>query len=110
MSFCASCGKEMPENARYCPSCGRGDRREVGGVREEAEQRTSGMAVASLVTGIIGMLLIPIIFSLLAIIFGSVGMGQTNRPGVKGHGMAVTGLILGVIGLIGWVIVLMLWL
>jgi len=101
MKYCPNCGKEIPENAKYCPNCGWGDRN-----RRDIEQRTSGMAVASLVTGIIGMVLIPIIFSLLAIIFGSVGMGQTNRSGVKGHGMAVAGLVLGIIGLIGDVIFL----
>jgi len=103
MSFCSRCGKEIPENARYCPNCGRGDRREV------AEQRTSGMAVASLVTGIIGIFLIPIIFSLLAIIFGSVGINQASRPGIKSHGMAVAGLVLGIIGLVGDIIFLVIW-
>lgn len=54
-------------------------------------QRTSGLAVASLVLGIIG-------FSILAIIFGGVAIGQTEKdPNLSGRGMAVAGLVLGII-------------
>lgn len=110
MNYCPNCGKEIPENAKYCPSCGSGDSH---GARQVTEQRTSGMAIASLIAGLIGILLIPIIPSIFAIIFGGVGMSQSNRPGVKGHGMAVAGLVLGIIGLIegiGAAVFLVLWL
>lgn len=52
---------------------------------------TSGMAVASLVLGIVGV-------SLLAVIFGHVGLNDTRRHGKDGSGMAVAGLVLGYIG------------
>jgi hypothetical protein len=54
-------------------------------------QRTSGLAVASLVLGIVG-------FSILAIIFGGVAIGQTGKdPNLSGRGMAVAGLVLGIV-------------
>ncbi|MFI7135659.1 DUF4190 domain-containing protein [Nonomuraea sp. NPDC050153] len=59
---------------------------------------TSGLAVASLVFGIIGLvsswclLGIP---SIVAIILGHAATGKTKRGIRPGHGMAVAGLILG---------------
>ncbi len=65
-------------------------------------RRTSGMAVASLVLGILTIiggfyLILP---SILAVIFGAAGLSQCNNdPNVDGRGMAIAGLVLGVIGL-----------
>lgn len=62
--------------------------------------RTSGMAIASLVCGL--LLCIPVLSQLLAIILGFLGIKDANKPGVGGKGLAITGLILGVVGLLGW--------
>jgi Domain of unknown function (DUF4190) len=59
---------------------------------------SSGMAVASMVLGIVGLLSsccalgIP---SLLAVIFGHVAIRETKSGVKSGHGMAVAGLVLG---------------
>lgn len=60
--------------------------------------RTSGLAVASLVLGLIWLCGLG---SLLAVIFGGTAMGQINRSrgALTGYGMAVAGLVLGLIGL-----------
>lgn len=60
--------------------------------------RTSGLAIASLVLGI---LVLCGIGSLLATIFGAVSLGQISRSNgtLTGKGMAVAGLVLGIIGL-----------
>ncbi len=60
--------------------------------------RTSGLAVTSLV---LGLLWLCGIGSLLATIFGAVAIGQIDRShgALTGRGMAVAGLILGIIGL-----------
>lgn len=60
--------------------------------------RTSGLAVASLVLGI---LILCGIGSLLATIFGAVALGQIGRSGgnLNGKGMAIAGLVLGILGL-----------
>jgi hypothetical protein len=62
--------------------------------------RTSGVAVASLVCGL--LLCIPFLTGLLAIILGLVGISGTKNPAVRGRGMAIAGLILGILSLIGW--------
>lgn len=57
-----------------------------------------GLAIASLVLGIISLVMVWCLFlgaplAILAIIFGSMGL---NKPG---HGMAVAGLVMGAIEL-----------
>ena len=66
-------------------------------------QQSNGMAVASLVLGLI--LCFPPC-SLLAIIFGGVGIARANQPyvGGRGKGLAVAGLVLGIVGILGWVL------
>lgn len=67
--------------------------------------RTPGLAVASLVIGIIalGTSFLPLlnIFSfplvLLAIIFGAIGLGQALQRNGEGKGTAIAGLALGLL-------------
>jgi hypothetical protein len=58
---------------------------------------TSGMAIASLVMGIAGWTLMPLIGGILAIIFGHMARGDIRqRPGeLTGDGLALAGIILG---------------
>jgi hypothetical protein len=66
--------------------------------------RNSGLAVASLVLGIVGVFINPL--SILAIIFGAIAMSQTGRnPNLKGRGMAVAGLVLGIVVAAFWIII-----
>jgi hypothetical protein len=67
--------------------------------------RNSGLAVASLVLGIVGVFINPL--SILAIIFGAIAMSQTGRnPNLKGRGMAVAGLVLGIVVAAFWIIII----
>src|SRR3954471_15660233 len=63
-------------------------------------QRTNALSVASLVLGIVWL---GGIGSLLAVIFGHIGLGQIKRShgGQTGRGLALAGAILGYIGCIG---------
>lgn len=65
--------------------------------------KTSGLAIASLVLGILGITcILPLIGAILALVFGIIALNQISKSGgsIKGQGQAVTGLILGCIGLI----------
>jgi hypothetical protein len=55
------------------------------------------MAIASLVMGIAGWTLLPVLGSILAIVFGYAARNEIRRrPGeLGGEGLAVTGLVLG---------------
>lgn len=57
---------------------------------------TSGMAIASLVTGILGFLG-PVVFSLVAILTGYAARRDTRAasPSVGGDGFATAGIIMG---------------
>lgn len=58
---------------------------------------TSGLAIASLVCGILGWSLLPMLGSLAAIITGHMARAEIRRnpAGQGGDGLAVAGLVLG---------------
>lgn len=58
-------------------------------------QRTNGMAIASLVLGIVWVWWLG---SILAVIFGYVALGQIKQRNEGGRGMAIAGIILGFVG------------
>lgn len=55
---------------------------------------TNGLAIASMILGILGFVTCGVT-SVLAVILGHVSLGQIKRTGEQGHGMALTGVILG---------------
>ncbi len=117
--FCPKCGEENPDDSKFCTKCGAALSKTKAPAaapapapRAAAEERTSGMAIAALVMGIIGFLFFGLL-SILAIIFGAIGISQTNKdPSLKGRGLATAGLVLGIIGIVGgiiWLIAVALW-
>jgi hypothetical protein len=71
-------------------------------------QQTSGMAVAGMVLGIVSMVLfwaslLGPLLAVLGIVFSSIGLSQSSKPGQTGIGMAVAGLVCSVITLAVWV-------
>jgi hypothetical protein len=60
---------------------------------------TSGNAIASLVLGIAGLVLFPLVPSILAIVLGrSAKRDIRQRPGLGGEGLATAGIVLGWVG------------
>jgi hypothetical protein len=126
--YCPNCGQQNADDSKFCQHCGtsltepvevsetpsipqaepsRPD--EVPRLQYTASvTRNSGMAIASLVLGIVSypLYFIAIFPGALAIIFGAVSIGQINRdPSLGGKGMAVAGLVLGIIAVAFWVLV-----
>lgn len=71
------------------------------------------MAVASLITGIIGVVLFwtivpPIVLGILAVVFGAVAKGRANGGAPNGS-MAIVGLILGIVAIAASVAMILLW-
>ncbi len=68
--------------------------------------KTNGMAIAGLTMGIVGMtigwLCCGPLFSILGIVFSSIGLSQINRDPTRqtGQGVAIGGLVLSVLSLI----------
>jgi hypothetical protein len=101
-SFCLGCGKSLAEGERFCGSCGRDVSAPASPPVDPAvafglPPETSGKAIFSLISGFL-ILLVP--FSICAVIFGYLALGEIRRsPGrLKGRGLAITGIILGYLG------------
>ena len=74
------------------------------------QRRTNGLAVASLVLGIVGLLLFGIFMipNILAVIFGFVAISQINRAPagtMGGKGMAIAGIVTGFVGIAFFILV-----
>ena len=101
--FCATCGTDTfsPDSASvptFSPSA-------TANATVTPNAKAPSLAVAALVLGIIGLLIFPILFSTLAIIFGAMTR-QKLVKGASGYGMAVAGLGLGIIGLAVWILLI----
>ena len=76
------------------------------------QKQTSALAVASLVSGLLGWTLVPWLGSLAAIITGHMARAEIRRnpDTIEGDGLAITGLVLGwssfVLGLLAFLFVL----
>lgn len=73
----------------------------------DLQKKTSGLAIASLVLGIIsfcggGVIFIP---PILAVIFAALAFSNIKKDAnIGGHGLAVAGLVLGILSILGYII------
>ncbi|MEV2213940.1 DUF4190 domain-containing protein [Streptomyces sp. NPDC050997] len=63
-----------------------------------SRSRTNGLAVASLICGIIGLIFFNVVLGPVAIVLGAVGLRQAPAKG--GAGMAKAGIVLGIVDLV----------
>jgi Domain of unknown function (DUF4190) len=63
-------------------------------------ERTSGYAIASLVLGIVGFFALPIVASILAIVFGHKAREEIRNGTASGDGFATAGIVLGWVGVV----------
>lgn len=85
---CSKCGSPNDAGATVCRECG---------APLQSALRTSSTAVASLVCGILGWTLLPVLGTVLAIILGHTAKReiQSSRGTLGGDGLATAGLVLG---------------
>jgi type IV pilus assembly protein PilA len=107
---CSKCGQTVPEGATFCSTCGQPSpltnvslaglppQSSAGMPGPVTAEKTSGMAIASLIFGIL-FLFFPL--SLLAVVFGHVSLSQIKKSAGRlgGRGLAITGLVLGYLGI-----------
>jgi hypothetical protein len=95
--FCNKCGANIADGSSFCPSCGA----QFGNA---AAPKTPGlgMAIASMVLGIISLLCFPYITGVLAVIFGAVAKNNGYKSG-----MATAGIVCGIIGVALWLLMLL---
>jgi len=96
MAYCAHCGKEISPQAIACPQCGH-----PVVVASGAAPPPDGFAIASLATAISGLTLVPVVGSILGIVFGKIAKDRIARdPSIEGIAMARAGTIIGWVGLV----------
>ncbi len=95
---CPQCGNVIPPDATDCPYC----RAAAQAGNYAGQPATHGMAIASLVLGLVGLFCVPIIGPVLGLIFGIVALNKINgNPGVwKGSGLAIAGIIISGFGVL----------
>jgi hypothetical protein len=59
-----------------------------------------GMAIAALVAGIAGFTFVPVLGSILGVIFGIIALNKIKQTGYRGRGMAIAGIITGAASLV----------
>jgi Domain of unknown function (DUF4190)/zinc-ribbon domain len=102
-TYCTACGSEVQPGQSFCGSCGHPVDGSVPGSMAAVSRSasvTSGKATASLVLGIAGFLVFPVVCSILAIVLGAQAKREIAAdPRLSGEGMATAGLVLGWVGL-----------
>ena len=99
--FCDKCGTATRDGSKFCDQCGQALAAAPGQpippppVPYVGAGETSGKALASMVTGIFGLLLFPI--GIAAIILGHMSRTEIRKSNgrLKGDGMATAGLVMG---------------
>lgn len=126
MKYCKRCGAPCEDGDAVCRNCGyrfdqtSSTRDYNSNFSQQTDMypnrpHTNGMAVASLVLGLIGILFLPcrgigLITSVLAIIFGVISSRsiKSSRGTETGSGMAIAGLVLGIVSVALAVLVILL--
>jgi hypothetical protein len=64
-------------------------------------QKTNTLAVVSLVSGVVGWVMVPFLASIVAVVTGHMARSQIRQSAGRedGDGLAITGLVLGYLGL-----------
>ncbi|MBS2549182.1 DUF4190 domain-containing protein [Catenulispora sp. NL8] len=88
------------------PTYGGGRGYEYGEYGAPPVRRRNGMGVAALVLGVVGFLVGPC--SILAIIFGRIGLNRVARGEATNRGVAQAGFVLGIVTLVLWILGLIL--
>ena len=101
--FCPSCRANNAEGAVFCGSCGA--RLATGAVA--SPPKTSGLAIASLVLGVLGFCCG--LFSITGLILGIVGLLKIGRSAgqLGGKGLAIAGICVSGAALVFWPLILL---
>jgi hypothetical protein len=97
--ICPKCQREIPDAAPYCAYCGVRFAHPVAAPPPPSRPRTSGLAVASLILGLLGAFVIT---ALLGLIFGIMALLQIDRSQgrIRGQGLAIAGTVISGLALL----------
>lgn len=106
---CPKCKMENPDNAAICNSCGHALEKDVS-KKPVKKPKTSGLAMASLVLSIFGLLTF-LITALLSIALGIASLCRIkkHKGELKGTSIAITGITISAASVIVFLAILVLW-
>ncbi len=96
--FCRNCGTQCADGTIYCVVCGAQLQNAPNRI-----QPAHGLAVTSMILGIVSFIAFPLVTGILAICFGVSAKRKGNT-----EGMATAGVVCGTIGLVLWVVMFVL--
>ncbi len=67
---------------------------------------TNQKALLSMIFGIVGLTLVPILASIVAVVLGHMSRKEIERTGEPGRGMSTAGLVMGYIGSVGYLVLI----
>lgn len=96
--FCPACGSPVAGDERFCSSCGAS--LDAGNAPPpDAGGRSSGKATLSLIFGMLGIVILPMVFSILAVALGVMAKREIrSTPDLRGNGRATAGIVIGAVG------------
>jgi hypothetical protein len=107
VAFCSNCGRALSPQASICPQCGTptagatAQAQATPAVAAPAGGQLEGFAVASLLCGLGAFFIIPVVGSILAIVFGHIGTARVLAdPTFRGKELARAGIIIGWVGIV----------
>jgi hypothetical protein len=122
VNFCPSCGAPLQPGAGFCANCGRG----VGGAppprghqgygqgygqsygqsygQPGGDPEARSKATTALVCSIVGLLCLPIVFSVIGLVKGMSAKERLDHAGEQ-TGTATAAIVIGIVGLVSGVIV-----
>ncbi len=96
--YCNQCGGQNPDDAIYCSFCGtrckNAPSQNQYGVPAFKDARKNWAAVTSVICGCCSFIVCGIFLSVLAVVFGSMGLSSEKRS------LATAGIIIGIIGFV----------
>jgi len=120
MNFCSQCGTKLEASWNVCPNCGHNLKSErvyqqptqahlpVQTYPQKKPQtqpvaypprNNNANGIIALIFGLLGLFnVVPVIGSILGIVFGAIGRKKDDN-----RGMAIAGLVLGIIGIVIWI-------
>lgn len=58
----------------------------------------NGLAIAGFVSSIVGLFILPIVFSTTGLVLSAIALSQVKKKGQTGKGLALAGMIAGIVG------------
>jgi uncharacterized membrane protein YvbJ len=108
--YCSKCGAPNEGGSQFCNKCGAQLEQTTPPIASaqtnedvQVTKRKSGHATASLILGLIGIIINPCL--IFAIVFGVIALNKRKKdPNLEGRGQALAGLWIGIIGLVLWIL------